>query len=170
MRGYNGAKQLVGRKRHVLVDTQGLLQTVNVHATDSIDRDGIKLVLGEAWPAQLPHMRLPWLGIDYNGRGEGRDGAEQTTKWRVETVKGIHWRRSYWVPNDIPPDQIGWRLIVRSSGFHVVPRRWVVERAFAWLSHNRRLSKDHECLCATSEAWIYLAMLRRQLAYERVFR
>jgi putative transposase len=45
-------------------------------------------------------------------------------------------------------------------GFHVVPRRWVVERTFAWLSHNRRLSKDYERLCATSEAWIYLAGIR----------
>ena len=78
-------------------------------------------------------------------------------------MTGIHWRRYYWVPNDIPPDQIDWSLIAPSPRFHVVPRRWVVERTFAWLLQNRRLSKDYERLCATSEAWIYLAMIRLML-------
>jgi len=163
IRGYDGAKKLVGRKRHVLVDTEGLLQTVNVHAADIMDRDGIKLVLSEAVRSQLPRMQLLWLDAGYNGRGKGKDWVEQTTTWHVETVKGIHWRRYYWVPNDIPPDQIDWSLYAPSPGFHVVPRRWVVERTFAWLSHNRRLSKDYERLCATSEAWIYLAMIRLML-------
>jgi putative transposase len=163
VRGYDGAKKLVGRKRHVLVDTEGLLHAVNVHAADIMDRDGIKLVLTEAVRAQLPRMQLLWLDAGYNGRGKGKDWVEQTTRWQVETVKGIHWRRYYWVPNDIPPEQIDWSLIAPSPGFHVVPRRWVVERTFAWLSHNRRLSKDYERLCATSEAWIYLAMIRLML-------
>jgi len=162
-RGYDGAKKLVGRKRHVLVDTEGLLQAVNVHTADIMDRDGIKLVLSEAVRAQLPRMQVLWLDAGYNGRGKGKNWVEQTTPWRVETVKGIHWRRYYWVPNDIPPDQINWSLIAPSPGFHVVPRRWVVERTFAWLSHNRRLSKDYERLCATSEAWIYVAMTRLML-------
>jgi putative transposase len=163
VRGYDGAKKLVGRKRHVLVDTEGLLQTVNVHGADIMDRDGIKLVLSEAVRARLPRMQLLWLDAGYNGRGKGKDWVEQTTDWRVETVKGIHWRRYYWVPNDIPPEQIDWSLIAPSPGFHVVPRRWVVERTFAWLSQNRRLSKDYERLCATSEAWIYLDMIRLML-------
>jgi transposase len=163
VRGYDGAKKLVGRKRHVLVDTEGLLQAVNVHPADIMDRDGIKLVLSEAVRAQLPRLQLLWLDAGYNGRGKGKDWVEQTTAWRVETVKGIHWRKYYWVPNDIPPDQIDWTLYGPSPGFHVVPRRWVVERTFAWLSQNRRLSKDFERLCATSEAWIYLAMIRLML-------
>jgi transposase len=163
VRGYDGAKKLVGRKRHVLVDTEGLLQAVNVHAADIMDRDGIKLVLSDAVRAQLPRMQLLWLDAGYNGRGKGKDWVEQTTPWRVETVKGIHWRRYYWVPNDIPPDQIDWSRIAPSPGFHVVPRRWVVERTFSWFGGFRRLSKDYERLCATSEAWIYLAMIRLML-------
>ena len=163
VRGYDGAKKLVGRKRHILVDTEGLVQAVNVHAADIMDRDGIKLVLTEATRALLPRMQLLWLDAGYNGRGKGKDWVEQTTGWRVETVKGIHWRKYYWVPNDISPDQIDWSLYAPSPGFHVVPRRWVVERTFAWFSHNRRLSKDYERLCATSEAWIYLVMIRLML-------
>jgi putative transposase len=163
VRGYDGAKKLVGRKRHVLVDTEGLVQALNVHSAEIMDRDGIQLVLTEATCAQLPRMQLLWLDAGYNGRGKGKDWVEQTTGWTVETVKGIHWRKYYWVPKDIPPDQIDWSLYGPSPGFHVVPRRWVGERTFAWLSQNRRLSKDFERLCATSEAWIYLAMIRLML-------
>jgi putative transposase len=95
VRGYDGAKKLVGRKRHVLVDTEGLRQAVTVHAADIMDRDGIKRVLTEAVRAQLPRMQrmqLLWLDAGYNGRGRGKGWVEQTTDWRVETVKGIHWR------------------------------------------------------------------------------
>jgi hypothetical protein len=59
-----------------------------------MDRDGIKLVLGEVRPAHLSHLRLLWLGTGYSSRGAGRDGVEQATSWRVEAVKGIHWRHS----------------------------------------------------------------------------
>jgi putative transposase len=108
-------------------------------------------------------MRLLWLDAGYNGRGKGKDWVEQTTGWRVETVKAIHRFKRYWVPNDIPPDQIDWSKYLPEPGFHVLPRRWVVERTFAWFSHNRRLSKDYERLCAASEAWIYLTMIRLML-------
>ena len=67
------------------------------------------------------------------------------------------------VPNDIPPDQIDWSHYLPAPGFHVLTRRWVVERTFAWLLFNRRLSRDYERLCATSETWIYLAMSRLML-------
>ena len=75
-RGYDGAKKLVGRKRHVLVDTEGLLLALSVHPADIMDRDGIKLVLAERVRARLPRMRLLWLDAGYNGRGkgEGRQG------------------------------------------------------------------------------------------------
>ncbi len=94
---------------------------------------------------------------------EGKDWVEQTTGWRVETVKAVHRSKRSWVPNDIPPEQIAWSNYLPAPGFHVIPRRWVVERTFAWLSHNRRLSKDYERLTTTSEAWIYLAMSRLML-------
>jgi putative transposase len=137
-RGYDGAKKLVGRKRHVLVDTEGLLLALNVHPANIMDRDGIKLVLDDTTRAQLSRLQLLWLDAGYNGRGKGKDWVEQTTSWRVETVKGIHWRKRVWVPNDIPPEEIDWSLYAPSPGFHVVPRRWVVERTFAWLTQNRR--------------------------------
>src|SRR5215831_3925163 len=100
VRGYDGAKKLVGRKRHVLVDTEGLVQTVNVHAADIMDRDGTPLVLSEAVRAQLPRLQLLWLDAGYNGRGKGKDWVEQTVGWRVETVKALHRYKRYWVPND----------------------------------------------------------------------
>jgi transposase len=123
-----------------------------------MDRDGSKLVLSEAVRARAPRMELLWLDAGYNGKGTGQDGVEQTTPWRVETVKGIHWRRYSWVPTDLPPDQIDWSLIVPSPGFHVVPRRWVVERTFAWLSHHRRLSTDSERLWVKMPAAVLSAM------------
>jgi putative transposase len=158
-----GAKLLVGRKRHILVDTEGLVQAVNVHPANIMDRDGIKLVLTAAVRAQLPRMRLLWLDAGYNGRGKGKDWAEQTTGWTVQTVKAVHRYKRYWVPNDIPPEQIDWSKYLPTPGFHVIPRRWVVERTFAWFSHNRRLNRDYERLCATSEAWINLTMIRLML-------
>src|SRR5262249_778963 len=109
-RGYDGAKKLGGRKRHVLVDTEGLLQALNVHAGSIMDRDGIKLVLSEPVRAQLPRMQLLWLDAGYNGRGKGKDWVEQTVGWRVATVKALHRYKRYWVSNDIPPDQIDWSL------------------------------------------------------------
>jgi putative transposase len=163
VRGYDGAKKLVGRKRHILVDTEGLVQALNVHPANIMDRDGIKLVLTPDVRAQLPQMQLLWLDAGYNGRGKGKDWVEQATSWRVETVKALHAQKYYWVPKDIPADQIDWSQYLPPPGFHVIPRRWVVERTFAWFSHNRRLSKDYERLCTTSESWIYLTMIRLML-------
>jgi putative transposase len=147
----------------VLVDTEGFIVALNVHPADIMDRDGIKLVLAERVRAQLPRMQLLWLDAGYNGRGKGKDWVEQTLGWRVETVKAVHRYKRYWVPNDIPPEQIDWSQYLPAPGFHVIPRRWVVERTFAWLSHQRRLSKEYERLTTTSEAWIYLAMSRIML-------
>lgn len=99
------------------------MHVVNVHPASIMDRDGIKLVLDEATRQQLPRMRLLWLDAGYNGRGKGRDWVEQVTGWRVETVKAIHRFKRYWVPNDIPPDQIDWSKYLPEPGFHVIPRR-----------------------------------------------
>jgi transposase len=85
---------------------------------------------------------------------------EQVTGWTVQTVQAVQRYQRSWVPNDIPPEQIDWSQYLPTPGVHVIPRRWVVERTFAWLSHSRRLSKDYELLCSTSEAWIYIAMSR----------
>lgn len=164
LRGYDGAKKLVGRKRHILVDTEGLVLALNVHPANIMDRDGIKLVLTPQTRAQLPRMQLLWLDAGYNGRGKGKDWVEHTTSWRVETVKALHARKYYWVPKDIPPEQIDWFQYLPPPGFHVIPRRWVVERTFAWIGFYRRLSKDYEYLPETSEAMVYTVMSRLMLA------
>ena len=95
-----------------------------------------------------------------HGRGKGADGVETTVGWTVQVLRAIHRCKRSWVPNDIPKDQIDWSKYLPAPGFHVLTRRWVVERTFAWLLFNRRLSRDYERLCATSETWIYLAMIR----------
>ena len=162
-RGYDGAKKLVGRKRHIPVDTEGLLLAVNVHPADVMDRDGIKLVLDEPTRARLPRMQHLWLDAGYNGRGKGTDWVQTVVGWTVQVLRATHRFKRYWVPNDIPPDQIDWSQYLPPPGFHVLSRRWVVERTFAWLLCNRRLSRDYERLCATTETWIYLAMIRLML-------
>jgi hypothetical protein len=101
---------------------------LDVHPASIMDRDGIKRVLSDNVRARLPRRQLLWLDSGYNGRGKGKDWVEQTTGWRVETVKAVHRSKRYWVPNDIPPEQIDWSQYLPPPGFHVLlPRRWVVE-------------------------------------------
>jgi transposase len=78
----------------------------------------------------------------------------------VDVVRHPPKPRHVWVPAGVEPD---WEQILPPPGFRVLPRRWVVERTFGWLDQNRRLSKDDERLCATSETLIYLAMTRVML-------
>ncbi len=137
-----------GRKRHILVDTIGLLLTVRVHPADVQDRDGATLLLaglGERFP------RLAKLWVDAAYQGPCATWITETLGWVVEVVrKPRTWVR---VPADQEPPEM-------PSGFQVLPRRWVVERTFAWLGRYRRLSKDYEVLPETEETWIYLAMSR----------
>ncbi len=150
-RGYDGGKKVNGRKRHLLVDTQGLLIHAAVHPADITDRDGAQLLLAPL-QGQLPRLQHVWADSAYTG--QGREWIESTLDCTVEIVK--HWwtgLRSVWVgPGQEPP--------TLPSGFHVLPRRWVVERTFAWLVTYRRLGKEYEELPETSEALIYLAMSR----------
>ena len=94
-RGYDGAKKLVGRKRHLLVDTEGLLQAVTVHPANLMNRDGIKLVLDEPTRARLPRMQHLWLDSRYNGRGKGADWVETTVGWTVPVPRAIHRFKRY---------------------------------------------------------------------------
>lgn len=164
-RGYDGGKKIAGRKRHLLVDTQGLVLSAAVHEANIADRDGIKLVLpAEATDDRLsirerfPRLTHLWLDGGYNGAGKGKSWVEQALGWTAQIVQHPPKPRHVWAPAGATID---WAAILPPPGFRgVLPRRWVVERTFAWLGQNRRFSKDFERLCATSEALIYLAMAR----------
>ena len=162
-RGDDGGKQVKGRKRHLLVDTEGWVLRAVVHPANIMDRDGVKLVLRAGVRTQFPRLRHVWLDAAYNGKGKGKDWIEQTLGWSAQIVSHPPRYKQVWVPNDIPPDQIDWSKYLPPPGFRVLPRRWVVERTFAWQGQQRRLSKDYERLCATSEALIYVTMIRLML-------
>jgi putative transposase len=158
-RGYDGAKQVKGRKRHLLVDTQGLVLTVHVHPADVMDRDGVtRLLPPEHIRAAFPRLGHVWLDAAYNGKDKGQDWIEQHLGWTTQVVKPPP--RRVLVAADVEPTP--------RPAFTILPRRWVVERTFAWLGQNRRLSKDYERLCVTSEVMVYAAMSRlmiRRLAH-----
>ena len=164
-RGYDGGKKINGRKRHIFVDTQGLVLRATVHEANIADRDGIKLVLpdqgAEGRPSireQFPRLTHLWLDGGYNGAGKGKSWVEQALGWTVDIVKHPRRPRGVWAYAD---EVIDWAAILPPPGFRgVLPRRWVVERTFAWLGQNRRFSKDFERLTSTGEALIYIAMTR----------
>ena len=162
-RGYDGGKKVRGRKRHLLVDTEGLVLKAKVHSAKVPDQDGIKLLL-KGVQDHLPRLSHLWVDAGYQGRG--KEWAEEVLGLSVEVV---HRTRKP------PPEKIAriwaeewakegrkieWQRLMPRRGFELLPRRWVVERTFAWLCHNRRLSKDYERLCSTSEAFVYAAMVR----------
>ena len=122
-----------GRKRHLLVDTLGLVLTVVVHAADIQDRDGAKLVLKRT-KKYFYKLAVIWADGAYAG-------------------KLIQWAKRYY----------GWTIeIVKRSditkGFQILPKRWIVERTFSWFGNYRRLAKDYEYSTDTSETMIYIAM------------
>jgi putative transposase len=140
--GFNGAKRVNGRKRHILVDVMGNLLKVIVHAANIGERDGAKLLLEEL-PDPL-WQRLEKVLAD--GGYSGDDFA-------------------FWVEDTY---DLAWEVVLRPShtnGFVLLPRRWVVERTFAWLGRYRRLAKDFEKLVDHSAGMIYLASLHRLLRH-----
>lgn len=150
-----------GRKRHLLVDTQGFVLKAVVHPANLHDRDGGRLVLEALQPVaeQFPRLRHLWVDAGY--RGKFVDWVEEAFGWSVEVVQ--HWWTGVskvWVfPGQEPP--------TIPAGFQLLPHRWLVERTLAWLGRYRRLSKDYEYLPTTGEAWIYAGMswlLVRRLA------
>jgi putative transposase len=157
-RGYDGAKKVKGRKRHLLVDTQGLVLKAKVHPADVMDRDGVTLLLPPAeTKEQFPRLSHVWLDAGYNGKDKGKHWIEQQLGWTAQIVQHPPKPRWVWAPEGAGID---WEKILPPPGFHVLPRRWVVERSLAWLGQSRRLSKDYERLCTSSEAMIYATMSR----------
>lgn len=152
VRGYDGAKKIKGRKRHILTDTQGFVLYCHVGVASQNDRAGLDTLM-ERGHSLVESLEIMWADMGYQSQSlkhtlKARYGIE------LEIVKRP--RRWVWVPEDTPEEQIP-RL---PRGFQVQPKRWIVERTFAWLNRNRRLSKDYEELTATSEQFIYLAMGR----------
>jgi putative transposase len=166
IRGYDGAKKLSGRKRHLLVDTQGRVVRVKVHRAAVQDRAAVPLVL-EGVQEELPRLAHVW--VDQGSTGSGKAWIEAQLGWSVEVVGHPPKPRGVWAPIGAVSD---WEAL-RPRGFRgVLPRRWVVERRLSWFGHSRRLSKDYERLCATSEALIYATMsrlMRRRLAHTYPF-
>lgn len=156
-RGYDGGKKVNGRKRHLLVDTQGLVLRVKVLVANISDSEGGRLLLEERRP-ELPRFQHLWVDGGY--KGAFRAWVEQQLGWTVDIVQHPPKPRGVWAPADAVLD---WTKILPPPGFRVLPRRWVVERTFSWLNMARRLSKDYERLTETSETLIYIVMLRLML-------
>lgn len=127
-----------GRKRHIVVDTLGMLLACAVHSADIQDRDGAQSVL-EGLADQFPRLRKVWADGGYAGQ-------------LIEKVKG--WGN--WILEIVKRSD-------KATGFELLPHRWIVERTFAWLGRYRRLSKDYEVYTETSEAMIKLAMIKLML-------
>jgi len=133
--GYDAGKKIKGRKRHLLVDTMGLVLTVVVHVASIQDRDGARLLLTKA-KGLFPRLQRIWADGGYAGKLIG--WVFETCGWVLEIIKRSD----------------------KAQGFQLLPRRWVVERTFGWLGRYRRLSKDYERLPESSETMIYWAMTR----------
>ena len=133
----------MGRKRHALVDTQGFALKVVVSAADVQDRDGARLVAQalRVYGPALPRLTKVWADGGYSG--PLADELRDLMGWELEIVKR----------SDTQP----------KGTFAVQPRRWIVERTFAWWGGLRRLSRDYEYQVESSEALIYVGMSRLML-------
>jgi putative transposase len=172
-RGYDGGKKVKGRKRHLLVDTQGLVLKAKVHSAKIMDWDGIKTLLAQA-DLEFPRLKHLWLDAGYRGEDKGTGWVQKALGWSVELVERRRkpaaeevlklWAQE-WSKEGVA---VNWEELLPPKGFQVLPKRWVVERTFSWIDQIRRMSKDYERLLETSEAFIYVAMSRlmvRRLAH-----
>ena len=142
-RGFDAGKKISGRKRHLLVDTIGLLIAAIVHRADIQDRDGAPLLLATMRSA-FPWLRHVFADAGYAGE-KLRHALSKLGQWTVDIIKRSD----------------------TASGFQPLPRRWVVERSIAWLNRNRRLAKDFEATIESAQAWLFIAsvkLLTRRIA------
>jgi putative transposase len=135
-RGFDAGKKIKGRKRHIVTDTLGNLVGLVIHPANVQDRDGAPGVL-KSIRRKYPSLRHVFADGGYTGpKLQGR--LEKIGKWTIQIVKRSD----------------------TAEGFELLPRRWVVERTFAWLGRCRRLAKDFEATIASATAWLLLAHIR----------
>src|SRR3984893_15950847 len=135
-RGYDAGKRIYGRKRHIVTDTNGLLLAVHVHPANVQDCHGAVPLL-ERLRRRFPKLRHVFADRIYRGN-QLQKTLSYCGPWTIEIVQRPH----------------------RVKGFQLLPRRWVVERTFAWFGRCRRLAKDFEGSAATEVAWLLVAHLR----------
>ena len=160
-RGYDGGKKVSGRKRHVLVDTLGLVLRADVHTADLQERATVPHLLDGA-DREFPRLNKVWVDQGYTG--SGREWIQRELGWTVDVVQHPPRARGAWVPlgTGSDPRPFEWRrLPPKRTGFRgPLPRRWVVERTFGWFMHSRRFARAYERLPATDKALIHAAMTR----------
>lgn len=133
--GFDGGKKVKGRKRTILVDTLGLLLGVCVHSAKRSDHQGM-ILLATFWAALSTSLNVIWVDSTFAGKA-------------FITKIAVHFG---WTLEHLKPN-------TEEKGFQVIPKRWVVERTYAWFGHYRRLSKDYEFLPTTSEMMLFAAMV-----------
>jgi putative transposase len=137
--GYDGGKKIKGRKRHIVVDTLGLLLAVAVTAANLDDGTHAPGVLGKLAEEDYPRLEVMLADNKYNNRTLDEWMEENEVRYRIEVVTKAE----------------------GTPGFVPVKIRWVVERAIAWLGRCRRLSKDYEYNTASSETWVQIAAIQQ---------
>ena len=141
-RGYDAGKEIKGRKRHAMVDPDGRILVVQAHPANVQDRDGAIPLL------QASRRSFPFVERAFADSAYGAQRVKDATCIAIEVIKKI-------------ADQVG---------FHVLPRRWVVERSFAWINRNRRLAKDVEASIGSAQSFLYAAsvmLLTRRIARQK---
>jgi putative transposase len=143
-RGYDGGKKITGRKRNIVVDTLGLLMAVSVTLASVDDAMAARSVIPQIDRSAQPRLQTIWADNKYHNHSlNAHIESHPLVDWRIEVVRR-------------PPG---------TKGFVLLPKRWVVERTFAWLDRYRRLSKDYEKREDSAEAWVKLVSINRMLRY-----
>jgi putative transposase len=155
-KGFDMGKKIWGRKRHALVDTEGNLMEIKVTGAQASDlAGGIKLL--ELLLGRFPRLKLLWGDSRYGGKL--REWVKEHFGWDVQTVRRLG---TAFDTGTIEPEP---KIKASKGGFVVQPRRWVIERTFAWITRWRRLARDHEGLPESSEAFIKISASRRMLSH-----
>jgi transposase len=154
-KGFDANKKIKGRKRHLATDTLGLLLAVIVTAASTQDRDAGPLVLDAAL-ARYPTLSMVYVDQGYSGR------AAEQMRARDVKVEVVRRRETVWATNQLT------LLPLPTSGFEILPKRWVIERTNAWNDSPRRMAKDYDRRLDVSEAWVWITearLLLRRVAF-----